>query len=90
VVYTEAAGYCVQSNTHLKKGLEWIDKSISLQAHWWNDWTKAQLLATIGDIKQAVAFGEKAIELGKADVDFKNYRGMVEKSITGWKSKVKS
>jgi hypothetical protein len=90
VVYTEAAGYCVQSNSNLKQGLEWIDKSIALQTHWWNHWTKAQLLAATGDTKQAVSFGEKTIVLGKTDVDFKNYQGMIEKTVAGWKTKVKS
>jgi hypothetical protein len=90
VIYTEAAGYCVQSNTNLKQGLIWIDKAIALQAHWWNHWAKAQLLALTGDNKQAIAFGEKTLALGKTDIDFKNYQGMVEKSIADWKTKVKS
>jgi hypothetical protein len=90
VVYTEAAGYCVQSQTNLQQGIEWINKSISLQAHWWNHWTKAQLLAASGDVKQAVSFAEKSLALGKTDVDFKNYQSMIEKSITGWKTRAKS
>jgi hypothetical protein len=90
VIYTEAAGYCAQSNTHLQQGLVWIDKAIALQAHWWNHWTKAQLLAATGDTKGAVSFGEKAISLGKTDVDFKNYQSMIEKTIAGWKTRVKS
>jgi tetratricopeptide (TPR) repeat protein len=90
VIYTEAAGYCVQSNTNLKQGMIWINKSIDLQAHWWNHWTKAQLLAAAGDTKQAVSFAEKAVALGKTDVDFKNYQRMIEQSIAGWKAKVKS
>jgi hypothetical protein len=75
---------------HLHQGLVWIDKAIALQAHWWNHWTKAQLLAATGDTKAAVSFGEKAIALGKTDADFRNYQSMIEKTITGWKTKVKS
>jgi Protein of unknown function (DUF2911) len=64
-VYWKGANYLLKQNHDLDLAMDWIDKSIALEANWINLWTKARLLAARGDYKAAVEFGKRAIGNGK-------------------------
>lgn len=67
--------------------LAWADRSIHIKETWMNDWTKAQALAGKGKLKDAVALGSKAQQLGdKAGKDF-FAKDQVAKDLAEWKTK---
>lgn len=86
-----AAGFVLQSKLkdHYADALAWIDKSISIREGFGNTRTKALLLAEMGNTKDAITWGEKALALGKASTPPANSEIManLEKSIAEWKAK---
>ncbi len=86
-----AAGFVIQSKMkeHYPDALVWLDKSISIKEGFGNARAKALLLAEMGNTKDAIIWGEKAIALGKAATPPANSEVManLEKSIAEWKAK---
>ena len=64
--WCQAAAYCAEYEINTVEALEWIDRSITLQANFSNHDVKADLLRQSGDDKGAATAIEKAIELGTA------------------------
>lgn len=64
-IYWKGANYLLKQNRDLDLAMDWIDKSVAMEAGWMNLWTKARLLAAKGDYKAAVEFGKRAIGKGK-------------------------
>jgi tetratricopeptide (TPR) repeat protein len=90
MVYRNAANYMLQNDKDLKQGLTWIDESLNLnKTSWFSFWVKAQILAKLGNNKEAITNAQKAIELGEKEAkdnkrDF-NYKALIQTSIDGWK-----
>jgi tetratricopeptide (TPR) repeat protein len=90
MVYRNSANYMLQNDKDLKQGLTWIDESLNLnKTSWFSFWVKAQILAKLGNNKEAIANAQKAIELGEKEAkdskrDF-NYKNLIQTSIDGWK-----
>jgi len=82
--YNRAARYLLEAKTEPAYAMELVDKSIKLKEDWYNDWTKAQLLAAAGNTKQALAMAQRAQELGKQSSNF-FYADEVAKAISDWK-----
>jgi hypothetical protein len=83
-----AARYQLDSNGDLDKAMTWIDQSIAIKPHWWNNWVRAQILAKKGKSADAVAAATKAQELGKGDNTYENFfKTEIEKSIGDWQKK---
>ncbi len=66
--------------------MRWIDQSIALKETFGNLRLKAQMLAKDGRTKEAVAVGEKAVEVGKADKNAMTEVPALEKQIAEWKA----
>ena len=84
--YYQSGRYLVESGGDLDKAIGYLDTSISLKATWWNNWWRAQALAKKGRTADAVAAGEKAMQLGKGDEVFEQFfKADVQKTMDGWK-----
>jgi Protein of unknown function (DUF2911) len=84
--YNSAARYYLDNNKELETGLKYADQSISLKDEWFNNWSKAQILAAMNNKSEAYKFALKAKELGDKNVDGFFYKTQVEKAIVDWKS----
>jgi hypothetical protein len=73
-IYADAATFASNFNLFEDEALEWIDKSISLEEHYWNYYIKARLLANKGDNEAAMIAVNKSKELAKMKPD--DYEGM--------------
>lgn len=78
------ARYCLDTKTNWDKGMEAVERSISINENSSNLRTKAELLAQSGKVKDAIAVGEKAIKVGKAG-NPKFDPSALEKLIEEWK-----
>jgi tetratricopeptide (TPR) repeat protein len=62
--WAEAAAYCNRANVNLDEAMQWIDRSIGMQAAFGNQLIKAGLLDKKGDADGARALREKALAIG--------------------------
>lgn len=74
--YAEGAYFAVNFNMFEDEALEWINKSISLEEHYWNYYLKARLLVNSGDKANAKSAIEKSKELAMNDPE--EFEGMKE------------
>jgi hypothetical protein len=73
-LYAQGAMFAANFNMFEDEALEWIDKSISLEEHYWNYYVKAQLLANTGDKDAAKGAVKKSKELAQKDPE--EFEGM--------------
>jgi hypothetical protein len=59
--WSAAAAYTLRADAHLEQGLEWIEKSISMQPQFGNQMVKASFLEKKGDAAGAQALREKVL-----------------------------
>lgn len=80
------AVYVLSNELDYQQGLDWINKSVSIEESYWNLRIKAQLLAATDQKEEAIETMEKAIELGEqmenAPFDFESSKQMLKE----WKS----
>lgn len=82
----QSGRYLVESGGDLDTALRYLDTSIGLKSTWWNNWWRAQALAKQGRTADAVAAGERALEIGKGDETFEQFfKADVQKTVDGWK-----
>lgn len=87
-LYAQAANYLIQKDTEHELALAWLDKSITIQDNFYNNWLKAQLLALKAEFDGAIALGKKAAKLGKkAPTEFQKYESDIERNLNIWKVK---
>jgi hypothetical protein len=84
-MWTQAARYELEQTKDYDHGMKLVDKSISIQESWLNDWTKAQLLAAKGDKKGALELAKKADDLGGKTPERYFFKDEVKKALTEWK-----
>lgn len=89
-VLASAANYNLSKGKNLSQALEWVNKSIALKETFRNVWTKAQLLAKLGNFAEAVPLAQKALTLGQGDSIFPFFKGGIESSLADWKTKLPS
>lgn len=72
--YAQSAEYYIDNNQNKEEALEWINKSISLNDHYYNNWVKARVLASrnntggvSSDASAAVKMAKKAMEMGEKE-----------------------
>jgi hypothetical protein len=83
-----SARYLLENGGDLTKALGYADQSIAIKPTWWNHWVRAQILAKQNRSQDAVATGEKALQLGAGDRVFESFfKDEVSKTIAGWKKK---
>jgi hypothetical protein len=66
--------------------MELVDRSIQLKEGWYNQWTRAQLLAAAGKPREAAAAAQRAQELGKQSKTF-YLADDVAKALAEWSKK---
>jgi hypothetical protein len=89
-VLANAANYNLGKGKNLGQALEWVNKSIGIQETFRNVWTKAQLLAKLGNFAEAVPLAQKALTLGAGDSIFPFFKGGIESSLKEWQTKLPS
>lgn len=84
--YRDHALFCLDSKTNWDKGMESVEKSISINENANNLRVKAELLAQAGKSKEAIEVGTKAITVGKAaNPNFDPSE--IEALLNAWKKK---
>jgi hypothetical protein len=82
----QAGRYLVETGGDVDTALQYLDTSIGIKSTWWNHWWRAQALAKKGRTADAVAAGQKALEIGKGNETFEQvFKADVEKAVDGWK-----
>jgi Protein of unknown function (DUF2911) len=82
----QAGRYLVENGGDIDTALQYLDTSIGIKSTWWNNWWRAQALAKKGRTGDAIAAGNKALELGKGDNTFEQFfKADVQKTVDGWK-----
>lgn len=82
----QSGRYLVETGGDLDTALRYLDTSIGIKSTWWNNWWRAQALAKKGRTPDAIAAGEKTLEIGKGDEVFEqNFKADVQKTVDGWK-----
>jgi hypothetical protein len=82
----QAGRYLIENNGNLDTAIQYLDTSIGIKGTWTNTWWRAQALAKKGRTADAIAAGEKAMQLGKGDESFeKFFKSDVQKTLDGWK-----
>ena len=88
----QAANYVFVNNLTAsnEEAMQWLDKSLKTKETVGNLYTKARVLAAAGKTADAVAAGEKAIQLAKAPNSGADAAAVadMEKTVAGWKSKM--
>lgn len=82
----QAANFAFQNGTpeDRAEAMRWIEQSVKIQETFQNMGAKARMLAAQGKTAEAIAAGEKAVELGKAA---KANTADLEKRLAEWKDK---
>jgi hypothetical protein len=84
--YYQSGRYLVESGGNIDTALGYLDTSIGIKSTWTNNWWRAQALAKKGKTADAIAAGEKALQLGKGDNTFEQFfQADVQKAVDGWK-----
>ncbi|HEX4824289.1 MAG TPA: DUF2911 domain-containing protein [Candidatus Polarisedimenticolaceae bacterium] len=82
----QAGRWLLENNGDVDTAIKYLDTSIGIQSTWWNNWWRAQALAKKGRTADAIAAGERTLELGKGNATFENnFKADVQKTIDGWK-----
>ena len=84
--WNTAAGYML-AKKDFEAGLRLVDTSLRLHEDWQNTWTKAQLLAGQGKIRDARGLAERAQQLGSREPASFFAAEEVKKALAEWKPK---
>jgi len=80
-----AARYMLETVKDYDTGLQLVDKSIASKEHWFNLWTKAELLNAKGKRKEALTYAQKAKQLGEKTPQAFFLAEDVNKALKEWK-----
>jgi len=80
-----AARYMLETVKDYDTGLQLVDKSIASKEHWFNLWTKAELLNAKGKRKEALTYAQKAKQLGEKTPQSFFLAEDVNKALKEWK-----
>ena len=83
----QAANYMLQNKLDLSQALTWTEQSIKARENFNNLNLKARILAAQGKKAEAVAAGEKALQVGRAANANAQALAAFEKTLGEWKSK---
>jgi hypothetical protein len=83
----QAANFAFQSKLNTEEAMQWLDQSIKIKETFNNVGLKARVLAEQGKTAEAVAAGERAIQLGKEAKANPQAIANMEKLVSDWKAK---
>lgn len=84
----QAASFALQNKLNTDEALQWLDQSLKIKETFGNVSLKARTLAEQGKTAEAVAAGEKALQIGKAANTNAVTLADFEKRVAEWKSKM--
>jgi hypothetical protein len=87
-IRAQAASFALQNKLNTEEAMQWLDQSIKIRENFGNLGLKARTLAEQGKTAEAIAAGEKAIQLGKAANANAQALADMEKRVAEWKSKM--
>ena len=87
-IRAQAANFALQNKLNTEEAMQWLDQSIKIKETFNNIGLKARTLAEQGKTAEAIAAGEKAIQLGKAAKANAQALADLEKRVAEWKSKM--
>ncbi len=87
-IRASAANYALQNKLNTEEAMAWLEESIKIKETFNNLSLKARTLAEQGKTAEAVAAGEKAIQVGKAANADAVALATMEKRVAEWKSKM--
>ncbi|RDB03202.1 DUF2911 domain-containing protein [Runella aurantiaca] len=84
------ATYLLGKGLNMQKALSMINQAVAYKETFRNLWTKAQILAKLGNFAEAAPLAKKALELGQSsnDAAFPFFKDAIEKGATEYLSKV--
>jgi hypothetical protein len=83
----QAANFALQNKLNVEEAMGWLDQSIKIKETMGNVGLKARVLAEQGKTAEAIAAGEKAIQLGKDAKANPQAIANLEKLVAEWKAK---
>ena len=83
----QAANFAFQNKVNTEEAMQWLDQSIKIKETFNNIGLKARVLAEQGKTADAIAAGEKAIQLGKEAKANPQAIANMEKLVADWKAK---
>lgn len=83
----QAANYMLQNKLDLAEAMRWTEQSIKVQENFNNLNLKARILAAEGKTAEAIAAGEKALQVGRAAKANAQAMANFEKTLQEWKTK---
>ncbi len=88
-VYRNAASYYYNNKTNLEKAMYYMEESLnSKDDNWYSYWLYAQILAELGDYRNAINYGEEAINVRRRSMGKKkrelSYQEMMMTTIEKW------
>lgn len=87
-VRNQAANYAFQNKINTEEAMQWVDQSIKIRETFGNMSLKARLLAAQKKNAEAIAAGEKALELGKVAKTNARTLADFQKEVDEWKSRM--
>lgn len=87
-IRAQAASFAFQNKLNTEEAMQWLDQSIKIRETFGNVGLKARTLAEQGKTAEAIAAGEKAIQLGKAANANAQALADMEKRVAEWKTKM--
>jgi Protein of unknown function (DUF2911) len=87
-IRAQAANFALQNKLNTEEAMQWLDQSIKIRENFNNVGLKARTLADQGKTVEAIAAGEKAIQLGKANNANAQALADMEKRVAEWKLKM--
>lgn len=84
------AGYLLSKGKNLDKALGMVNSAIGVKETFRNLWTKAQILAKLGNFAEALPFAKKAMDLGQSSNDgaFPFFKDAIQKGIEEYTAKI--
>lgn len=83
----QVANFALQNKLNVEEAMQWIDQSIKIKENINNVGLKARTLADQGKTAEAIAAGERAIQLGKEAKANPQAIANMEKLVADWKAK---
>lgn len=85
-VYNTSARYYLDNNQDLTKALAWSEKSVEIEAKFWNVYTLSLIQAAQGNKKEAIKTAERSLELAEK-AKYQPYIKMNKDNIAKWSKK---
>lgn len=85
-MHANAARYLSETQKDHDTALRYADTALSLDANWYTQWTKAEILARKGQFAEARKHAQAAWDAGQKDQNF-FFRDAVSRALTEWKGK---